>query len=48
MPNTNNHKKIFKVGLFADGRWSHNVLKKMLSEDHIEVSFVCGRFKSGA
>jgi len=46
MPNTNNHKKIFKVALFADGPWSHNVLKKILSEDLIEVSFVCGRYKT--
>ena len=37
---------MFKVGLFADGPWSHLAFSKLLSRENLEVSFVCGRYKT--
>ena len=37
---------MFKVGLFADGPWSHLAFSKLLSRGDLEVSFVCGRYKT--
>ena len=35
-------KKI-KIGYFADGPWSHKALDKLLSDDTLQVRFVCAR-----
>jgi len=35
-------KKI-KIGYFADGPWSHQALNKLLSDDTLQVGFVCAR-----
>lgn len=32
-----------KIGYFADGPWSHQALDKLLSDDTLEVRFVCAR-----
>ena len=33
-----------KVGHFADGPWSHNALKKIVSDKRFEISFIVPRF----
>jgi len=35
-------KKI-KIGYFADGLWSHQALDKLLSDETLEVGFICAR-----
>jgi methionyl-tRNA formyltransferase len=37
---------MFKVGLFADGPWSHLAFQRLLSRENLELSFVCGRFNT--
>lgn len=32
-----------KIGYFADGPWSHQALDKLLSDDTLQVGFVCAR-----
>ena len=33
-----------RLGYFADGKWSHNALEKLLDDDSFEVCFICARF----
>lgn len=33
----------FKIGYFADGHWSHQALAKMLSDETLQVAFICAR-----
>lgn len=35
--------KTMKIGYFADGPWSHNALIKLLSDESLQVVFVCAR-----
>jgi methionyl-tRNA formyltransferase len=35
--------KLLSVGYFADGPWSHEALDRLLSDDTIEVKFICAR-----
>jgi len=35
--------KKLKIGYFADGLWSHEALKKILSDDTLDIKFVCAR-----
>ncbi len=37
---------MFRIGFFADGPWSHLAFSKLLSRKNLEVSFVCGRYKT--
>ena len=34
---------LFKVGFFGDDIWAHNILKLLMLDKTIKVSFVCGR-----
>jgi methionyl-tRNA formyltransferase len=36
-------KKI-KIGYFADGPWSHRALKKLLSDESLQICFICARY----
>jgi methionyl-tRNA formyltransferase len=36
-------KKI-KIGYFADGPWAHKALEKLLSDESLEIAFVCARY----
>jgi len=38
--------KKMNIGFFADGPWSHEALKKMLSDSSFKIIFVCGRYQS--
>lgn len=38
--------KIFKIGLFADGIWSHKLIEKIKFDKETEISFICKRFKT--
>jgi methionyl-tRNA formyltransferase len=33
-----------KVGFFGDGPWAHDALKRLLTDQAIELTFVCARF----
>jgi methionyl-tRNA formyltransferase len=33
----------FRIGYFADGPWSHRALAKLLSDETLEVAFICAR-----
>jgi len=35
--------KKMNIGYFADGPWSHNALENLLSDDTLEVRFICAR-----
>ena len=35
--------KKLKIGYFADGPWSHNALTELLSDETLEVGFICAR-----
>jgi methionyl-tRNA formyltransferase len=35
--------KKLKIGYFADGPWSHNALAKLLSDETLQVGFICAR-----
>jgi methionyl-tRNA formyltransferase len=35
-----------KIGYFADGPWSHRALTKLLSDEMLEVAFICARADS--
>ena len=35
--------KKMKIGYFADGPWSHQALAKLLSDETLQVSFICAR-----
>lgn len=35
--------KKLKIGYFADGPWSHQALDKLLTDDTLQVGFVCAR-----
>ena len=35
--------KTLSVGYFADGPWSHEALKKITSDETIEIKFICAR-----
>lgn len=35
--------RALKIGYFADGPWSHTALSKLLSDDTLQVAFVCAR-----
>tara|TARA_A100000164_G_scaffold357378_1_gene367911 strand:- start:2089 stop:3003 length:915 start_codon:yes stop_codon:yes gene_type:complete len=39
-------KKKFKVGLFADGIWSHRLIELIKKNKNFEISFICKRFKT--
>ena len=39
-------KKIFKIGLFADGVWSHSLIKLIKFNKDTELSFICRRFRT--
>jgi len=32
-----------KIGYFADGPWSHKALAKLLSDETLQVGFICAR-----
>ena len=32
-----------KIGYFADGKWSHETLTKLVTDDSIDVIFICLR-----
>lgn len=38
--------KRLSIGYFADGPWSHEALFKLLSDDLIEVKFICARHET--
>jgi methionyl-tRNA formyltransferase len=33
-----------KIGFFADGPWSHLALVKILSDETLQVCFICARY----
>jgi methionyl-tRNA formyltransferase len=33
----------FKIGYFADGKWSHEAFKLLIKDDNIEIKFICVR-----
>jgi methionyl-tRNA formyltransferase len=35
-----------KIGYFADGPWSHNAFKKLISDKDIDISFICVRWNT--
>jgi methionyl-tRNA formyltransferase len=35
--------KKLKIGYFADGPWSHQALEKLLSDETLQIGFVCAR-----
>ena len=35
-----------KIGFFADGPWSHEALKKIISDDRFEIVFIVPRYNS--
>jgi methionyl-tRNA formyltransferase len=37
-------KKLFKIGYFADGQWSHKTFEKMIIDDDLKIQFICVRF----
>lgn len=39
-----NDKKPLKIGYFADGIWSHEAFKKLITDDEISIQFICVRF----
>ncbi len=39
-----NHRNKIKIGYFADGEWSHRAFKKIISDENIEIAFICVRF----
>jgi len=39
-------KKKFKIGLFADGVWSHNLTDLINKDKNIKIVFICKRYKT--
>lgn len=35
--------KKLKIGYFADGPWAHETLRKLLSDESLEIAFICAR-----
>jgi len=35
---------MYKIGYFADGPWSHKAMEKILSDNAMQIAFVCGRY----
>ena len=38
--------KIFKIGLFADGPWSHKLINLIKADRSMQISFICKRYKT--
>ena len=36
----------FKIGFFGDEVWAHNCLKFLLNDKSLNISFICGRYKT--
>ncbi len=39
-------KNKFKIGFFGDDVWAHNCLRFILNDKSLNVSFICGRYKT--
>ena len=37
---------MFRLGYFADGPWGHQALNIILSDNSLEIAFICGRYDS--
>jgi len=38
--------KKLNIGYFADGPWSHETFKKLISDDELSIRFICVRFET--
>ena len=39
-------KNKFKIGFFGDEVWAHNSLKYLLNDKSLNITFICGRYKT--
>jgi len=40
----NNKIDLLKIGYFADGEWSYRAFKKLISDENIDIQFICVRY----